>query len=149
MRHYASVMYAVVMCPSVCLSVCHKLVMCGKWWDESSGILAPRLSYTYHTLYLKKFGYLQVLPPETLSQRLDIENFTTASRLCCQQNSLTVKLVSHTYDNCNSCGTMFLVLWQTAHHGEFRICQQARCDIAIHVPDVSVDDIQPTLLCRH
>ena len=49
-------MYAVVVCPSVCLSVCHKLVMCGKWWDESSGILARRLSYTYHTLYLKSLG---------------------------------------------------------------------------------------------
>jgi len=31
------------------------------------------LSYTV----FKKFWYLQVLPPETLSQRLEIENFTT------------------------------------------------------------------------
>jgi len=62
MRHYASAMYAVVVCPSVCLSVCHKLVMCGKWWDESSGILARRLLHLSYTVFLKI-----LVPPSTSS----------------------------------------------------------------------------------
>jgi len=37
------------------------------------------------------------LPSGTLSQTLDLNNFATASRLCCQ-NSSTVELVHHTYD---------------------------------------------------
>ena len=38
------------------------------------------------------------LPSETLSQTLDLENFATTSRSCCQQNSSTVELVDHSHD---------------------------------------------------
>jgi len=41
---------------------------------------------------------IRVLPSATLSQTLDLENFATASQLCCQQNSSTVEFVGHTYD---------------------------------------------------
>ena len=39
-----------------------------------------------------------VIPSGTLSQTLDLENFVTASRPRCQQNSSTVELVDDTYD---------------------------------------------------
>jgi len=38
-----------------------------------------------------------VIPSGTLFQTLDLENFVTASRPCCQQNSSTVELV-HSYE---------------------------------------------------
>ena len=39
-----------------------------------------------------------VLPSGT-SEIMDLENFATASRSCCQQNSSTVELVDHTNDS--------------------------------------------------
>ena len=47
------------------------------------------------TLCCKKIRYLKIrtLPPGTLPQTLDLENFATANRSCCQQNSSTVELV--------------------------------------------------------
>jgi len=41
---------------------------------------------------------IRVLPSGTLPQTLHLENFATASRSCCQQNSSTVELVDHTYE---------------------------------------------------
>jgi len=42
---------------------------------------------------------IRVLPSGTLPNILDLENFATASRSCCQQNSSTVEFVDHIYDN--------------------------------------------------
>ena len=39
-----------------------------------------------------------VLPSGTSSQTLDLENFVTASRSCCQRNLSTIELVDNTYD---------------------------------------------------
>ena len=41
---------------------------------------------------------VKVLPSEMLSLTLNFENFASASRWCCQQNSLTVELVDDTDD---------------------------------------------------
>ena len=67
-------------------------------------VLAWRLPSTYPTLCYKKIWVSQktgVLPFETLFQTPDLENFATASRSRCQQNSSssssTVELVDDTY----------------------------------------------------
>jgi len=53
------------------------------------------------TCIVKKFLFLQkirVFFSGTLSKILDLQNFATASRSCCQLNALTFDLVDHTYD---------------------------------------------------
>ena len=67
-------------------------------------VLAWRLPSTYPTLCYKKIWVSQktgVLSFETLFQTPDLENFATASRSRCQQNSSssssTVELVDDTY----------------------------------------------------
>ena len=105
-RRYAGAVHAVVVCPSVCLSVCpfvRQTVVVSKRLDKSSWFLARRLPSTIPTLCYKEIGVspkIKVLPSGTLSQTPDVENFATASRSRCQQNSSsssTVELVDDTY----------------------------------------------------
>jgi len=84
---YASAVFAVAVCPSVCPSQGRVL---SKQMNESSWFLAWSLPSTYPTLRFKEIWVSQkimVLPSGTLSQTADIENFATASRSRCQQNS--------------------------------------------------------------
>ena len=84
---YASAVFAVAVCPSVCPSQARVL---SKQMNESSWFLAWSLPSTYPALRFKEIWVSQkimVLPSGTLSQTADIENFATASRSRCQQNS--------------------------------------------------------------
>jgi len=66
----------------------------------SSWFLAWELPSTHPILCYKEIlvpPKLKVLSSGTLSQTLDLENFATASRWCCEQNSSTVELVDYTY----------------------------------------------------
>ena len=90
-RRYASAVYAVVMCPSVCLSVSPSQAgVVSKRMDESSWFW--RLPFTYLTFYYKEIyvsSKTSVLPSKTLSQTPDLENFATLSS--------TVELVGDPY----------------------------------------------------
>jgi len=87
-------------CPSVCLSVTSRHCI------ETSGqielVLKCRLPPNYPRLCYKEIWVppnTRALPSGTLSQTLDLENFSTACILCCEQNSLslsTVELVDNT-----------------------------------------------------
>jgi len=76
-RHYASAIYSVVMCPSVCLS---QVGTASKRLDESNWFLTWRLPFIYSTRCYKvtwtwvspKIG---VLPSGILSQTPDLETF--------------------------------------------------------------------------
>ena len=58
--------------------------------DESSWFLARRLLCTYPTLCYKAYKEIWVSEKlGTLCQTPDLQNFATASRSCCQQNSST------------------------------------------------------------
>jgi len=66
-------------------------------------VFAWKLPSTYPTPCCQEIrvsAKIRALPSGILSQTLDLENFATASRSCCQQNSSTVELVDHTYDGC-------------------------------------------------
>ena len=61
-RRYASAVYVVIVCPSVCLSAKSRYA---NWYIETTGriepVLAWRLPSTYPTLCYKEFVYLQKL----------------------------------------------------------------------------------------
>jgi len=85
-------------CPSVRPS---QAGIVSKRLAESSWVSARRLPSTYPTLSCKEIRVspkIMVLPSGSLSQTLDVDNFATASRSCCQQNSSTVELADRTYD---------------------------------------------------
>jgi len=108
-RRYASAVYAVVVSLSVWLSVRssvrHKPVLYRNDWTNRAGFWYGGFLPPIPHCALKTFGYLQKLgyfPSGTLSQTPDLENFATASRSLCQQNSSsssssTVELVDDTY----------------------------------------------------
>ena len=88
-------------CPSVCPS---QAGVVSKRPDESSWFLEWRPPSAYPTLSYKELWVspkTKVLPSGTLSQTRDFEDFATASRSCCRQNSSssssTVELVDDTY----------------------------------------------------
>ena len=104
-RRYAS---AVLLSSCVRLSVRpsarHYPVLYSERLKESNWYLAWRHPSSYPTLCCKKIRIspkIRVLPCGTLSRTSDLENFTTASRWRCQQNSSssssTVELVDDTY----------------------------------------------------
>ena len=101
-RRYASAVFAVLVYPSVRPSVCPPQAgMASKRLDESSTYLARRLPSTFPTSLCCKDIWVSpkigVLPSGTLSQTPDFDNFATARRSRCQQNSSssssTVELV--------------------------------------------------------
>jgi len=104
-RCYASAVFAVIVCPSVCLSV--RLSQAGvlsKRLDASSWYLAWRLPSIYPKLCFKEIWIspeIRVLPDGNLSQTSDLENFVAASRSRCQRNSSSsssmVEFVDDTY----------------------------------------------------
>jgi len=108
-RRYASAVYAVVVCPSVHPpirpSVCPLLAgVVSKPLNESSWVLAWMLPSICSTLRFKELWVtpkITVLPPETLLQTPDLENFATASRSRCQQNSSTVEPADDIYATVN------------------------------------------------
>jgi len=55
-------------------------------------------SYTLRCKEIRLSPKIWVLPSGTLSQTRDLENFATAGRSRCQQNSSTTKLVDDAYD---------------------------------------------------
>jgi len=96
-RRYTSAVYAVV-CPSVCLSVCHKPVLYRNDCTNSAGFPPIPHSVVRNFGYLQKLGYF----PLGLCPKLRTwENFATASRSRCQQHSSssssTVEFVDDTY----------------------------------------------------
>ena len=99
-RRYASAVYAVVVCPSVRLSVTSR--HCIETTRRIELVFGTGASFNLFILYtvLRKFNIsrITVHSCETLPQTLDIENFATASRWCGQQFSLTVAPVHYTYD---------------------------------------------------
>ena len=103
-RRYASAVFAVVVCSSVCLSVTSRYcIIVSKRLYGSNWFLSWRLSITYaiQKRCCKKIRVslkVRLLISGTVSQTLDLENFATASRSRCQQNSSTVQLVDDTYD---------------------------------------------------
>ena len=87
---------------SVCLSDTSRC--CIETTGRIELVLARRLPSTYHTLCYKKIWVSPktgVLPSGTLSKTPDLENFATASRSRCQQNSSssssTVEFVDDIY----------------------------------------------------
>jgi len=58
-------------------------------------------SFHFPHLVIGKFWYLENCGhlPLPLSETLDLENFPIARGCCYQQNSSTVELVDHTYDD--------------------------------------------------
>jgi len=89
--------HAVALC--LCLS---QVGVLSKSLNESSWFLTRELPSTYPTLYSQEIRVspkIRALPSGTSPKTLDLENFATASRWCGQQNSSTVELVDHTYDN--------------------------------------------------
>jgi len=96
-RRYASAVFAVVVCPSVRPS---QAGIVSKRLAESSWVSARRLPSIYPTLSCKEIRVspkIMVLSSGSLSQTLDVDNFATASRSCCQHNSSTVELADRTY----------------------------------------------------
>ena len=91
--------------PFVRLSVCPSQAgVVSKRLDESSWFLEWRPPSAYPTLSYKELWVspkTKVLPSGTLSQTRDLEDFATASRSRCRQNSSssssTVELVDDTY----------------------------------------------------
>ena len=88
-RRYAIAVFAVIVCPSVCVTVCPSVrpSVTSRYCVETTGriepVLARRIPFTYLTLCFKKIlvsPKIRVLPSETLSQTLDLENFSTVSR---------------------------------------------------------------------
>jgi len=89
--------HAVALC--LCLS---QVGVLSKSLNESSWFLTRELPSTYPTLYSQEIRVspkIRALPSGTSPKTLDLENFATASQWCGQQNSSTVELVDHTYDN--------------------------------------------------
>jgi len=102
-RRYASVVFAVVVCPSVRLSVRHKPALYRNYCTNRALILARRPSgrtSTYLTLWYKEIPVspkIRVLSSGTMFQT---QHFATANRSLCQQNtssSSTVELVDNTH----------------------------------------------------
>ena len=92
-------MYAVVVCPSVCLSVRQKPVLYRNDYADKAGFWQD--SFVWPVICYKEIRVppkMRVLPFGTLPQTLDLENFATASRWCGQQNSLMVEPADYTYD---------------------------------------------------
>jgi len=97
-HRYASAVYAVVVCPSVCcLSFCPSQAgVVSKRLDESSWVFfgmeaSFHLSFTCKEISVS--SKISVLPSGTSSQTPDIENFATASRSRCQQLVVFVVVV--------------------------------------------------------
>ena len=92
-RRCASAVYVVVMCPSVCLSVTSRC--CIETTRRIELVLAWRLHSTYPTLWYKDIW----VSPKIRVVPSGLENFASASRSRCQQNSLslTVEFVDDTY----------------------------------------------------
>jgi len=96
-RRYGSVTYAVMVRLSIFPS--HAGIDRNDWTDRAGS--------AKHACFLPPVCYKEVrispkirtLPPRTLFQTLGCENFVTASRSCCHQNSSTVEFVDHTYDD--------------------------------------------------
>jgi len=87
-RRRASAVYAMTPCPSVSV----KLGVLSKRLNEPSWVfLAWELRLIYSQVISKNKG----TSPGTLPRTLDLENFATASRSRCQQNSSTVEFVDH------------------------------------------------------
>ena len=101
-RRAASAAYAVIVCPAVCLSATSRY--CIETTGRFKLVLAWVLPSTCPMHYvISKFESppqkkTMVLPSGTSSQTLDLENFVTASRSCCQRNLSTIELVDNTYD---------------------------------------------------
>jgi len=106
-RRYASAVCAMAVCPSVCLSVCPSQAgAVSKRLDESSWFWHGGFRLSHTVLYKENCvsPKINVLPSGTLSQAPDLENFDTASRWRCQQNSSsssTVELGDYTYSTVN------------------------------------------------
>ena len=118
-RRYASAVYAVVVCPSACPFVCpsvhpSQVGIVSKPLDGSSWFLARRLPSTCPTQKNRVPPEIRVLPSRTLSQTLGLENFATARRLRCKQNSSTVDLVADTLSTSRGCllhiGQLYITL---------------------------------------
>jgi len=82
-------------------SVRRKPVLHRKDWTNRAGFLAWRLLYICPILCYKEISVSRKLryidPCKTLSETLYLENFATACRSRCQQNSSTAELVHDTY----------------------------------------------------
>ena len=87
--------------PSVCMSVClSQAGIVSKRLEGSSWFLACRLPSTCPTLFCEEVRIPTKKKGTSLwnfLQTADYENFATASRSCCQQNSSMVELVDDTY----------------------------------------------------
>jgi len=99
------VFYREVVAMALCLSVClclysSQVVVRSKRPSESRWFWYGSFVRPILHRVMEKFGYpkIRVLPPGTLSQTQDLENFATASRSCCQQNASTVELTGRIYD---------------------------------------------------
>jgi len=81
---------ALCLCLSVCLSVTSQ--SCIETDERIEQFLTWELPSTYPIL-----RYKQILVfSKTLSQDVNLQNFATASRSCCQQSSSTIELVDYT-----------------------------------------------------
>ena len=107
------------------LSVCHKPVL-----YRNTGrielVLACRLPCTNHTLCYSKIRVLKITvrptASVTLSQTVNLDNFSTASRSCCQQNSSTVELLMTPIRQSTSRGCLL-------HDGQLRPSNSITCDL--------------------
>jgi len=117
--------------------------------DELSWVLARRLPSIYPTLFLKEIWVplkIRVLLSVTLSQTVDLENFATASRSRCQQNSSTVELADDTYSG--RCFVTVYYTWSTVTLCDsitFRFVEQLAPTV---VQQLTVDRIS-TDITRH
>ena len=102
-QRYANAVFAVTLCPSVHPSVTSRYSIETTWRIERV-FGTWRLPSTYPTLSYKEMCVspkIRILPSGALSQTSDLQNFATASRSRCQQNSSsspsTVEFVDDTY----------------------------------------------------
>ena len=97
-RRYASAAFAVV-CTSVCppqADIASKRLDRLSWFWH--GGFSPLILHCVVGNSSTCVSKVRVLPSRTLSETLDLDNFATARRSCCQQKSSTVELVDHAYD---------------------------------------------------
>jgi len=96
-RHYASAVFAIVVCLSVRQSVCRSVT--SRYCIETTGRIWARVWHGDFLSHIPLSPKIRALPSGTLSQTLDLENFATASRSRCQRNSSssTVEFVDDTY----------------------------------------------------
>jgi len=116
---------------SVHQSIRHMVI--SQYCIETTGriklLLVWMLPSTYLTLCYKETWVspkITVLPSWTLSQTMYLENFTTASQSCCQQNLSTSSAVEFVDDTDNTINKLWMFTTSQSTVGIVELCDYAR-----------------------